>query len=381
MTTPHDTASGQPTTPADGRDTRQALAEVMKTLARVTLLGGLSDEQKALLQYAQTKLEALAQKTLPAASAVTQVRTVLEPTNEEPALPTVLVVEDDADSRDLIQSLLERHYKVYVAQDTREGSKLIQEVQPDVIITDLYMPGGGGMTLLESVRADEETAQTPVLVFSGAADLQSKIKAFEGGAFDFMTKPLVADELMARVRNAVRRAQALHRERKLKGTDDLTGLGNRRTLRSFLTSALRSAVQLGRPLTVAMIDQDDLKKINDLYGHHAGDDAIRAVSKALLACKRGSDCAVRLGGDEFSVVMPGTDRDGALAFIGRVEEHLAQHPIRVGDSDLRVRASFGVATVGEVAWEESWEELLKRADAQLYDAKRARKASALKLVG
>ncbi|MFL5320853.1 MAG: diguanylate cyclase [Myxococcaceae bacterium] len=383
MTTPPDTGSDQNALPklATPAEVRSALSDVMKNLAKVYLVGPLNDEQRQALATAATQLEQVATQLLPTArvSAAPVLRPLEIVPDERSSVPTILVVDDDTEGRELVREILERHYKVLTAADATEGAKLLRESHPDVVMTDLYMPGGGGMTLLETVRSDEESSHTPVLVLSGAADLSAKIRAFESGAFDFMTKPVVADEILARVRNAVRRAQALRRERQLKGTDDLTGLANRRALRTYLTAAMKDAIFQGRPLTVAMIDQDGLKQINDVYGHHAGDEAIKAIARALSACKRQSDCAARLGGDEFALVMPGTDREGAIAFIHRVEEELAGHPIAVGDVLIPLRASFGLATVGEVTWDESWEDLMKRADTALYDCKRLRKQQ-MKLV-
>jgi two-component system cell cycle response regulator len=269
------------------------------------------------------------------------------------------------------------HFQVVIANDGYEASELLVREQPDAVISDLTMPRTGGFALLELARRRNELSEIPILVLSGTSDTETKIKAFELGAADYLTKPVSLAELIARTKNALSRAQALRRERLLQETDDLTGLANRRALRKILGDAIRYSVSSRRPLTVAMVDQDKLKQINDRFGHAAGDAAIRQLAKALSSCKRGSDCAARYGGDEFCVVMPGTDRAGAEKFVQRVHDELAANPIDVGGVRIQVSASFGLAALGEVAWEESWEELMGRADQALYEQKSSRRAEKL----
>ena len=122
-----------------------------------------------------------------------------------------------------------------------------------------------------------------------------------------------------------------------------------------------------------MVDQDGLKQVNDRWGHAAGDLAIRAMGSALTRSKRAGDCVARLGGDEFVVAMPGTDRIGAQAFVARVQNELRKEPILVDEgTSVHVTASFGVACARDVAEPEDCEQILKRADVSLYEAKRAR---------
>jgi len=220
------------------------------------------------------------------------------------------------------------------------------------------------------MRTDEDTAHIPLLVVSASAQTESKVQCFEAGAIDYLTKPVVPGELVARVRNALVRSEDLRRERALQATDDLTGLANRRRLRSFLATALRSAARMRSELTLVMVDQDRLKQINDRHGHAAGDQAIRALAHALSVCKRSGDLAARIGGDEFVVSMPDTDSVGAARFVERVQEELRRLPLRLEAGELYVSASFGLASASERDWQESAEQLMQRADRALYAAKR-----------
>ncbi|MBF5041306.1 diguanylate cyclase [Aggregicoccus sp. 17bor-14] len=286
----------------------------------------------------------------------------------------VLYVDDDRESRDGVGELLARYFDVHLAPDGVRAAELARALRPDIIVTDLNMPGLDGLSLLSLLRSDEDTAHIPLLVVSASTHTEAKVLCFEAGASDYLTKPVVADELVARVRNALARSEDLRRERALQATDDLTGLANRRRLRSFLTPALRSAARTRTELTVVMVDQDRLKELNDRFGHAAGDQALRALAQALSACKRSGDLAARIGGDEFVVSMPDTDRAGAGRFVARVEEELRLRPILLEQGEVYLSASFGLASASERDWEESAEHLLQRADRALYEAKRLRRS-------
>jgi diguanylate cyclase (GGDEF)-like protein len=285
----------------------------------------------------------------------------------------VLVVDDEVDQAELIACALSPWFRVRTAHDGLEAAELVREEPPDVIVTDLNMPRAGGLALMELVRSNDATAQIPLVVVSGRSDLDSKVNAFESGAFDFISKPVTAGELVARVRNALAHSQVLRRERILGGRDDLTGLANRRTFRTFLDAALRAARVQRLPLVLVLADQDRLKWINDTYGHPTGDEALKLLGQALATSTRGSDCAARVGGDEFALVMPGCDRDGAARLLSRVEESLRRKPLPVHNGkSIEVEASFGLVCYGDAGYDETPEQLIRRADAELYERKRAK---------
>ncbi len=380
--TPDDPPGGNPAVLSEhAQALRDPVSALLKALARVSLQGAaLRPDQRALLSSLTSDVDVLGRR----------ISQLLEPASHLPSsseerrserpigeLPKVLLVDDDLIWLEAARELLSRHFRVLIASDGYEAGQLLVRERPDAVVSDLSMPGTGGMALLELARCRSDTAEIPILVLSGSTDTETKIKAFELGAADYLTKPVALAELVARTRNALTRAQTLRRERLLQETDDLTGLANRRALRKILEDAIHYASSARRPLTVAMVDQDKLKQINDRFGHAAGDAAIRAVSKALASCKRGSDCAARYGGDEFCVVMPGSDRAGAEKFVTRIQEELAAHPINIGGVLIQVSASVGLASLGEVAWEESWEELIARADQALYEQKSTRRAAML----
>ncbi|MDY6980240.1 MAG: GGDEF domain-containing protein [Pseudomonadota bacterium] len=149
-------------------------------------------------------------------------------------------------------------------------------------------------------------------------------------------------------------------------TDDLTRVGNRRSLNERLQEELARVRRYGSPLSVIMIDADHFKVINDRYGHAVGDEVLVALAHALQECVRDSDFLARYGGEEFMVLLPETGRDGAVAMAERMRGALKK--LRIGPLESGLSASFGVTEVHE---QDNVDRLLNRVDEAMYEAKRS----------
>ncbi|HEY3962903.1 MAG TPA: diguanylate cyclase [Gaiellaceae bacterium] len=195
------------------------------------------------------------------------------------------------------------------------------------------------------------------LVVSGASFDADQVEAVASIA----TRVVVALE-NARLHRIVER-QAMH--------DELTGLANRRSVESTLAGELARAERFGESVCFVLADLDDFKAVNDTHGHPFGDDALRAFAAALLANVREVDLAGRWGGEEFALVLPGTDAAGGVRLAERARKALESHPMRTADGRAVVlTASFGVAAFPD--WDESGE-IVAAADSALYAAKRSGK--------
>jgi diguanylate cyclase (GGDEF)-like protein len=161
---------------------------------------------------------------------------------------------------------------------------------------------------------------------------------------------------------------------KLAVLDPLTGLNNRRSGEQRLVQEMSRATRNGHPLTILTLDLDHLKQVNDRFGHSAGDELIRSFSQRLTKVIRGSDLAVRLGGDEFLVLLPECKPEG----VGQVLSRLSGLKVECGGQSLEVSFSAGWTNL---AAGESADELLRRADDALYANKRARRKPSLQVVG
>jgi diguanylate cyclase (GGDEF)-like protein len=150
-------------------------------------------------------------------------------------------------------------------------------------------------------------------------------------------------------------------------TDELTGLSNRRFFRDALETELQRAERFGNPLSLIVADLDDFKRINDRFGHQAGDEVLRTFAETLRGRIRGVDLGARLGGEEFAVLLPETDADGAKALAENLRAAVAGMVVPIGQHQLRITASFGVAAFPQT---HTADELMTAADLALYSAKR-----------
>ncbi len=150
-------------------------------------------------------------------------------------------------------------------------------------------------------------------------------------------------------------------------TDDLTGLSNRRFFREALATELQRAERFGNALALIVVDIDDFKRVNDRFGHQAGDEVLRAFAETLLGRIRGVDLGARLGGEEFAILLPETDAAGAEGLAENLRAAVADLVVSIGQHEVRITASFGVAAFPEAR---GADELMTAADLALYSAKR-----------
>ncbi len=186
------------------------------------------------------------------------------------------------------------------------------------------------------------------------------------GGFDERTVAL-AHTLVAQAAIALENARLHGIVKRQAVTDELTGLANRRSFRESLENELLRAERFGNPLSVIVADLDDFKTVNDRFGHQTGDLVLAAFAEVLRNRIRTVDLAARLGGEEFAILLPGTDVPGAEALGENLRAAVADLAVPVGESEIRLTASFGVAAYPQT---HTADELLSAADLALYSAKR-----------
>ena len=303
-------------------------------------------------------------------AAALTVRMELEQGHEQP-VGSALVADDDEDFRQLLARRARRMGLTVVEVDN--GSKALEAVASqlfDVLVLDVYMPGATGLEVFQAARRAQPEIQA--IMLTGSASVETAVEALRQGASDYLPKPL---ESLATYELALTRAlehRHLLREnarlfqevQRLAITDPLTGLYNRHKIAEALETEWERAVRYGRPVSMIMMDLDDLKVVNDTHGHPGGDVVLQKVAEAIRGHVRRLDLPTRYGGDEFLVLLPET----SLVDAERVAQRISHEVRKIRAGELPVTASTGVVEWG--SGYRSSQEFLSAADQALYQAKR-----------
>jgi diguanylate cyclase (GGDEF)-like protein len=291
---------------------------------------------------------------------------------------TVAVVDDDASIRRLVRHLLTRNgFAVLEATSAGEARVKLNEYPWDLAVLDRKLPDTDGVLLCRELKANPEFRARYIVMLTGESEQSDKVEGLELGADDYITKPFQPAEFLARIR-AGKRIVDLQKELMVSNkrlellsiTDGLTQLYNHRHFQDEFAKNFAEAVRYQRPLSLALLDIDFFKKINDTYGHAAGDQVLREVSSMFIGSIRSSDLAARYGGEEFAVMMPETDLESAVRFADNVRASVCAAPIHTDAGEIPVTVSIGVANYPYTAMK-SARQLIESADKALYRAKRA----------
>jgi diguanylate cyclase (GGDEF)-like protein len=287
---------------------------------------------------------------------------------------SILIVEDDQAIAQMLKLILTKQgHELRHATNGEEALKLITQVAPDLIISDVMMPGLNGFDLAKQLQQSETTKTVPIIFVTALSQIEYVRDGLELGAVDYLTKPFRAMELEARVNTALRLKFAQDDLRKANAeltelalVDSLTNLRNMRYANEFIGQTLPHATRYHEPLSAIMLDLDFFKKVNDTYGHLVGNEVLQTLAKILKAQSRQSDVACRYGGEEFIIFCPNSSKEHSLALAERVRRTVAETKFPQVDWSLTV--SLGVATY-DPQRDTGLESLIARADEALYRAK------------
>lgn len=283
---------------------------------------------------------------------------------------SILIVDDDHAIRNSIQEFLTiLEFKTYTADSAENALSFLKTCRVDVIITDIIMNGMDG---LEMTKVIKENYDTDIIVITGYTGNYSYEEAIQKGADDFIFKPVRFEELLLRLKRVLReraltqeRTQMLEKLRELAITDDLTKLYNSRHFYHQLENEIQRYNRYQRSLSLLLIDVDHFKEFNDTYGHLEGDQVLFQIAKLIKSCLRTMDTAYRYGGEEFTVILPETTCDAAMAVSERINE-VVKNDLFNGDDKKDMSVSIGVTEYlpGELVTE-----FVRRADKAMYMAK------------
>ena len=281
----------------------------------------------------------------------------------------ILIVDDSPDALAVARARLSKEGLDIVCADSGQaGLAMAKDESPDLILLDVDMPDLTGFHVCRMLQADPQTRTIPVIFLSGFDDADTKVRALDMGAVDYVTKPFDAFELRARVRAALRTKHLQDLLAKYAQIDPLTELLNRRGLTERMRREWASVRRHGGTVSFVMADIDHFKRVNDAHGHSTGDRALCHIADLLAAECRENDSAARYGGDEFAILCPDIDAASAASLAERCRQRIEATPFYADGQQLQLMVSFGVADATGIA---DGRGLIEGADRALYQAKEA----------
>ncbi|MFP4213059.1 MAG: diguanylate cyclase [Desulfohalobiaceae bacterium] len=303
----------------------------------------------------------------------------------------ILIAEDDPASRVMLQNMLQKWgYQVSAVDDGAKAWEILQtEDPPQMAILDWMMPEPDGPQICRLVREKltpkldsgqeaeflslDQPGYIYLILLSAKADKEHLVQGLEAGADDYIPKPFNAEELQARLRVGLRiidlQTRLLNTQAQLQQLariDHLTCSYNRRAILELLRQELDRADREKNQLSLAMLDIDHFKCINDQYGHQVGDLVLQECVRRSDEVLRKYDLLGRFGGEEFLLLLPNTNLDQAQKICARVKENICSQPIKTQGQEISCSISMGVTV-----WDRqsSLDQLIMQVDAAMYQAK------------
>ena len=279
----------------------------------------------------------------------------------------VLIVDDDVSlSAHYRLVLLGAGMEVDVLNQPEDIIEHLSAFRPELVLMDMHMPGYSGPDLAGVIRQHDNWISLPIVYLSAETDFDKQLQALGRGADDFLTKPISDAQLIASVRVRVERARQLADQI---SKDSLTGLLKHASIKEAAQVEVLRSRRSGKPVTLAMVDIDHFKKVNDTYGHAVGDLVIKSIATLLRQRLRQSDIIGRYGGEEFVAVLPECDIESARLVLEDVRTRFAALRFTHEGKNFDCTLSAGLACSSEHP-EFHAPELLILADQALYGAKR-----------
>ncbi len=279
----------------------------------------------------------------------------------------ILLVDDSKTTRlKMKYSLCKLPLVIHEAGDGYEAMDKLQEY-PDIqlVITDKSMPNMNGIELIKEIRKRYAMEELAIMGISASEEPMMSVEFLRQGANDFITKPFIPEELFSRVISSLESLYYIQLAKKSAMNDFLTGLQNRRYLYETGLKLYENAKRQQLSIIIAMIDVDHFKKINDRYGHEAGDLALNKLGQLMLKEFRSSDVLTRYGGEEFCIILTNTNLRYAQEVMQRLCEKVEEMLIQTSKISFRMTISIGLTDqLGD-----SFDQMIASADAKLYQAK------------
>ncbi len=284
--------------------------------------------------------------------------------NQLPDQPLILVIEDEVQMLALLKEELENEqYAVLLATNVEKAVEIFYSQKPDYVLLDMYLESESGFEVLEQIVEKAKQLLIPIMVISADDSKYMRMNVYRAGGFDFFPKPIEVDELKVLLKARLEHRKLLTRQILL---DELTGAYNRKFLHDELERQVAEYERNNIDFSLAILDIDKFKSVNDTYGHDVGDNVLSTFSSLVLTYKRKGDFFIRYGGEEFMVLMPQTKVEEGKWGISRLLNVFQQEVFHGATEDFSCTFSSGVVSYRN---HESVESMIKRADQLLYEAK------------
>ncbi len=281
----------------------------------------------------------------------------------------ILIVDDEEAGRKLIKTILSQaNYDTYEAPNGEEALRILYQEIPDLIILDIRMPKMDGYQLCYEIRSNISFKNIPVIMLTVMGDTLDKIRGHHLGIDDYITKPFEPEEFLARVGSVLKRRKVYE---EISMTDGVTGLYNIHFFKKQLEIFFNMARRNNQEFSLAIIDVNKFKKINDKFGHVVGDYVLKKISSIMKDVLRKTDIITRYGGDEFAIILPKLSNEQAITAMKKLKKKIKNGEFiseKTGKK-FNVSMSTGVATWENTIINET--QLFELADADMYKDKKA----------
>jgi diguanylate cyclase (GGDEF)-like protein len=291
---------------------------------------------------------------------------------------TILIVDDSRLNIKVLSDILkEKSYRIALARSGKMALEFVEMKKPDLILLDIMMPEIDGFEVCRRLKSNPETKSIPIIFISGLDKSKHIVQGFKAGAVDYIVKPFQKEVVLARVDTHLKLNET---QKELKKTnnelkellneveflsfhDEMTGLYNRRYFENEL-DRLSSSRRL--PITLLVADMDNLKVVNDNYGHKMGDHYIKAAAEILKKSSREEDIVARIGGDEFAIILPETAFEAADKIYQRIKSNIREYNQQ---QDLVVRLDISLGFAVRTKETQNLDRIFKKADKMMYNNK------------
>lgn len=283
----------------------------------------------------------------------------------------ILVVEDDLSNQHIVADKLQEEYQLTLVDNKADAMEALLKQQFEIVLLDIGLPDGSGLDICREVKANHDVyGEVNIVFITGKDSPADEIEGLRLGAGDYITKPINALVLKARVdlqAQLIRKTELLAN---LARIDGLTEISNRRAFDDYLEKSWSHARRISAPISLAMLDIDFFKQYNDVYGHPAGDECLKAMANCLRSnIKRGSDHVARYGGEEFAVILFDCDLKQATTILNGLLQDFSQLSIPHAASAVADFATFSCGVCTVFPEDQDVSALLAATDKLLYDAK------------